>query len=70
MEEGEDLMYAGADTVAASAPARSQSARRLARSALSFAIWLVGGFALCLTAVVALPGVLGYRALTVVSGSM
>ena len=70
MEEGEDLMHAGADTVAASAPARLDGARRLARPVLSFAVWLVAGFALCLTAVVALPGVFGYRALTVVSGSM
>jgi signal peptidase len=70
MEEGEDLMYAGADTVAASAPARPHGARRLARPVLPFAVWLVAGFALCLTAVVALPGVFGYRALTVVSGSM
>jgi signal peptidase I len=69
MEEGEELMYAGSDTVAASAPARVRGAAP-ARATLTFSLWLVAGFALCLTAVVALPGVLGYRALTVVSGSM
>jgi signal peptidase len=69
MEEGEELMYAGADTVAPASAARLRGAV-LARAALTFSLWLVAGFALCLTAVVALPGVLGYRALTVVSGSM
>lgn len=62
-------MYAGADTVAPASAARLRGAV-LARAALTFSLWLVAGFALCLTAVVALPGVLGYRALTVVSGSM
>jgi signal peptidase len=69
MEEGEELMYAGADTVAPAAARRVRGAT-LARAALTFSLWLVAGFALCLTAVVALPGVAGHRALTVVSGSM
>jgi signal peptidase len=69
MEEGEDVMYAGADTVTASAAARVRGAA-LGRAVLTFTLWLVAGFALCLTAVVALPGVAGHRTLTVVSGSM
>jgi signal peptidase I len=70
VEEGEKLMHAASETVAVSAPARSGGALKLARGALTFACWMVAGFALCLTAVVALPGVVGYRSLTVVSGSM
>jgi signal peptidase I len=70
VEEGEELMHAASDAFAVSAPARSRSALKLARAALRFASWLVAGFALCLTAVVALPGAFGYRSLTVISGSM
>jgi signal peptidase I len=43
---------------------------RLARAALTLVIWLALGFAVCLTATIALPTLFGYRALTVVSGSM
>jgi signal peptidase len=71
MEEGEKLMHAasGALAVGTSAP-RSRGAHKLARAVLTFTFWLVAGVGLCLTAVVALPNVFGYRALTVVSGSM
>jgi signal peptidase I len=70
VEEGEQLVNAGSDTLAVTAPARVRGIRQGARTGLTFAFWLVAGFSLCLTAVVALPGVFGYRALTVVSGSM
>jgi signal peptidase I len=41
-----------------------------ARAALTFGLWVAVGFGVCLTAAVALPNLFGYRALTVVSGSM
>jgi signal peptidase I len=71
MEEGERVMHTGADTALAGAVStRGLAVGRLARAALAFSFWLVAGFALCLTVIVALPGVFGHRALTVVSGSM
>jgi signal peptidase I len=70
VEEGEELVHSGSQTLAATAPARLRGAAHMARGALTFALCLAAGFALCLTAVVALPGIFGYRALTVVSGSM
>jgi signal peptidase len=63
-------MTTGTRTLAATYPARSRSVARALRRVASFCFWLLGGFALCITAVVALPQVAGYRALTVVSGSM
>jgi signal peptidase len=43
---------------------------RLIRAVLTFGLWLALGFGICLTAAIALPTLAGYRALTVISGSM
>jgi signal peptidase I len=49
---------------------RARSGGRLVRAVLTFGLWLALGFGVCLTAAIALPTLVGYRALTVVSGSM
>jgi signal peptidase I len=48
----------------------ARSSARLLRAVLTFGLWLALGFGVCLTAAIALPTLVGYRALTVVSGSM
>jgi signal peptidase I len=68
MEDGEEPMSSG--TLAVAARSRVDAPARLARGGLTFALWLMIGFSLCLTAVVAAPSVFGYRTLTVISGSM
>lgn len=55
---------------AATASASTRTARRAARACLTFALWMALGLAVGLIAIVTLPGVFGYRSLTVVSGSM
>ena len=55
---------------AATASASTRTARRAARACLTFALWMVLGLAIGLIAIVTLPGLVGYRSLTVVSGSM
>ena len=50
--------------------APTASARRFARACVTFAVWTALGLAGGLLAIVTLPGVFGYQALTVVSGSM
>jgi signal peptidase I len=49
---------------------RARLGGRIARAALTFSLWLALGFGVCLTAAIALPTLFGYRALTVISGSM
>jgi signal peptidase len=61
---------AGGSNVLAAAPAWPRAARRVAQACFTFAIWAVVGVAIGLIAIVTLPGVFGYQALTVVSGSM
>src|SRR3954454_433990 len=60
----------GAVTTAAAAKPGERSARTFARGCLTFALWVVLGFGIGMAAVVALPNVLGYQSLTVISGSM
>jgi signal peptidase len=48
----------------------ARSGGRLLRAVVTFGLWLALGFGVCLTAAIALPTLAGYRALTVVSGSM
>jgi signal peptidase I len=55
---------------AGTASASTRTARRAARACLTFALWMVLGLAIGLIAIVTLPGLVGYRSLTVVSGSM
>ena len=55
---------------ATAAPASTRIARRAARACLTFALWTALGLAIGLIAIVTLPGLFGYRSLTVVSGSM
>jgi signal peptidase I len=55
---------------AATASASTRTARRAARACLTFALWMALGLAIGLIAIVTLPGLVGYRSLTVVSGSM
>lgn len=50
--------------------APAASAPRLARACATFAVWTLIGLGGGLLAIVTLPGVFGYQALTVVSGSM
>jgi signal peptidase len=57
-------------TVAVPAPEWAWSVRAGARAVAAFGVWLVLGLVLGLTALVALPGLVGYQALTVISGSM
>jgi signal peptidase I len=47
-----------------------RSGRALVGAMLTFGLWLALGFGVCLTAAIALPTLFGYRALTVISGSM
>src|SRR3954471_8584456 len=64
-------MDAASNTVPTGATeAGARSARLFARACLTFALWVVLGFGIGMAAVVALPNVLGYQSLTVVSGSM
>jgi signal peptidase len=60
------------NTVAAATVSETgvRGARVFARACLTFALWVVLGFGIGMAAVVALPNVLGYQSLTVVSGSM
>jgi signal peptidase I len=60
----------GGSNVLAAAPVLPRAARRAVRACFTFAIWAVVGVAIGLIAIVTLPGVFGYQALTVVSGSM
>lgn len=70
MEEGEELVHAASDMLAVRAPARARRVLRAPRAGLALVLSLAAGFALCMTAIIALPNVVGYRALTVLSGSM
>jgi signal peptidase len=63
-------MLARSNAVAASATASAGSARRFARTCVTFAVWAAIGFAAGMLGIVTLPSVLGYQSLTVVSGSM
>ena len=63
-------MAAGSNVIAAAAPEWPRAARRAAHVCLTFAVWAAVGVAIALVAIVTLPGVFGYQALTVVSGSM
>src|SRR3954447_7443594 len=60
------------NTVAAATVSETgvRGASVFARACLTFALWVVLGFGIGMAAVVALPNVLGYQSLTVVSGSM
>ena len=63
-------MAGGSNVLAATAPEWSRVARRTAHVCMTFALWAAVGVAIGLIAIVTLPGVVGYQALTVVSGSM
>ena len=63
-------MAGGSNLIAAAAPEWPRAARRIAQVCLMFAVWAAVGGAIALVAIVTLPGVFGYPALTVVSGSM
>jgi signal peptidase I len=63
-------MVGRAGTVAARAPMPSRTPPRAARVCLTFALWTSLGLVIGLMAIVALPGVVGLKSLTVVSGSM
>ncbi|MGH2761442.1 MAG: signal peptidase I [Thermoleophilaceae bacterium] len=63
-------MSGASGALAVSAPALTGRVARRLRSTVSFAVWLVVGFALALTAVVVGPPAFGHRSLTVISGSM
>ena len=56
--------------VAVPAAARPGTIRRVTHACAVFSLWLMLGIGLGATALVALPGLFGYSALTVVSGSM
>jgi signal peptidase I len=60
----------GSRPVVVAVPQWPSSVRRLVRAFAIFSLWLAIGLGLGLTALVALPGLFGYQALTVVSGSM
>jgi signal peptidase len=60
----------GSNVIAAAAPEWPRAARRAAHACLTFTVWAAVGVAIGLIAIVTLPGVFGYQALTVVSGSM
>jgi signal peptidase I len=59
-----------AGTIAARAAVSSRTVRRVARVCLTFVLWAALGVAIGLMAIVTLPGAVGLRSLTVVSGSM
>jgi signal peptidase I len=63
-------MAGGSNVVAAGAREWPRSARRIAHTGSTFLLWAALGLAIGLLAIVTLPGMLGYRSLTVVSGSM
>ena len=63
-------MAGGSNVLAAAAPEWPRTARRVAHACMTFALWTAVGVAIGLIAIVTLPGVFGYQALTVVSGSM
>jgi signal peptidase I len=56
--------------ITAASPAGPRSLRRLLHACSTFVLWAALGFGIGLIALVTLPGVFGYRSLTVVSGSM
>jgi signal peptidase I len=61
----------GTDLVAVpAAPAWPRGIRSALRAGFTFVLWAALGFGIGLIALVTLPGVFGYRSLTVVSGSM
>jgi signal peptidase I len=61
---------AGGSNIVVAAPEWARGIRRVARVGITFGVWTALGLALGLAAIVTLPGALGYRSLTVVSGSM
>ena len=61
---------AGGSNIVVAAPEWARGMRRVARVGVTFFVWAALGLALGLAAIVTLPGALGYRSLTVVSGSM
>jgi signal peptidase len=63
-------MAGGTNLVGAAAPEWRHSLRRVAHAGFTFLLWVALGLAIGLIAIVTLPGVFGYRSLTVVSGSM
>ena len=48
----------------------TRSGGRAVRAVLTFGLWLALGFGVCFSGAIALPSLVGYRALTVISGSM
>ncbi len=63
-------MAGGSNVMTAAAPEWPRTAKVAARAGFTFVLWTVLGLVLGLIAIVTLPGVVGYKPLTVVSGSM